>query len=891
MLLTKLHIPTPFKDTIHRQELFNLLDQAQNKKLVLVSAPAGYGKTTLISDWIIQNKISAVWCSIDKRDNDPIEFLKLVVTAIQKQHNEFGESAMELLKTPGTASVEYISELFINDLLKLESETVLVLDDLHLITNKQVFHSISTLIDYKPPNLLLVLSTRSDPPLSFSRLRSQNEMLELRATDLSFSNNDISFLFNRRLKVKLTENDLNILQQKTEGWIAGLQLTAITVQGQNDISGYLKKMAGDNRYIMDYLIEEVLHNQPGEFREFLLKTSVLDQFNAPLCNYILQIEHSQQILEEFEKNNLFIIPLDFEKRWFRYHHLFADLLKHHLLFEFKNEIEKIHLQASEWFFENNFVVESIEHAFKAGSNNKAIEILNEHVESLWVAGQHSVIIDFGEKLTEEKIILNPRFCIFYSWMLITAGKTNEAQNYLNATEKVLVEQQNSKDDFQDILGKLSLTYALLYAILGQKNRVIQYSDQAIKNLSDKNPLWNGWAYLTFGDAYHINANLAESEKFYLLAVEYGRKAQNQYLEITANFRLALCFGRHGKYKSAFKICKEQLDIIHAQKSKQLATEYYLTGFYLLYGDLLFEWNECEEGKKYIEKGFELSKKANDISVKVYSYVAIIHLYFSLGEMDKASEKLLELETDPEYSQTTPWLSIHITAWKAELLMQKGELEKASEILTAYEENLDEEIIKKPEYIQLRLVKLYILQRKPEKALKVIDSVLNLAYNHDKHYSKFYGYVLKAEAYIVLNNKTEAKKTICKALQLAQEEDYIRLFIEERDILSNLLFELWNDKKITSSVELDSISDTYFSKLIQALNDEKRRVKEQVDGILTSREIETLQLIARDLTNQEIADQLFISLNTVKTRLKNIFLKLEVDSRRKAVEKSKDQGLI
>lgn len=891
MLLTKLHLPVPPADTVNRHELFSKLNEGLNKKLVLVSAPAGYGKTILISDWIKQKNVEAAWCSIDKRDNDPFEFLKLIVFGIRRKNEAIGKNLVELLQTAGSTSLDYILELLINDLLELEKDLVLVLDDLHLIKDRQVYEVLSTFLNYKPANLKLVISTRSDPPISFSRLRSQNEIVELRARDLSFSKTDISFLFNRRLRVKLSESDLNILQQKTEGWIAGLQLTAITVEGQNDISGYLMKMAGDNRYIMDYLIEEVLSNQSPELKEFLLKTAVLEQFNASLCNHLLQIENSQQILEEFEKNNLFIVPLDFEKQWYRYHHLFADLLKHHLAYEYKDELNEIHLSASTWFEENNFIVESIEHAIKAKNTNKAVAILNAHVEELWTKGEHATISNFGEQLTSEQIVNNPEFCIFYSWMLIKEGKTQRAEKNLIAAEKLLLGQANHRPDFKDTIGKISLSFAYLYAILGKKDKVVKYSEKAMENLSDNNPLWNGWGYVAFGDAYSMNANLAESEKAYALAVEYGRKAQNPYLEIIANFKLALCFGRHGRYKTAYKICKEQLERIHNKEKKESLFEYFLTGFYSLSGGILLEWNNCEEAKKYTEKGFELAKKTGDISFIVYSYVAMIHFWDSVREVDKACSVLKELDSNPEYAQTTPALSIHVTAWKAELFMSKNELEKAAEILLAYEDKLDESIEKKPEYILLRLAKLYVLLGKPEKALNIIDKMLALAYACDKHYSKYYCYLMQAKAFNVLGQEENAKQSLCKAIHIAQEEDYIRLFIEEGDSLILLLQEIGKDKKIKSSEELNAISDAYFSKLIQAFDGEKNSNILQAASDLTSRELETLKLIAKDLSNQQIADQLFISLNTVKTRLKNINLKLEVDNRRKAVTKAKEMGLL
>ncbi|PLX16271.1 MAG: hypothetical protein C0597_08125, partial [Marinilabiliales bacterium] len=564
MLLTKFHIPSTGDKVVHRAALFDKLNKGLHGKLILVSAPAGYGKSTLISDWIIKDEIPAVWYSIDKRDNDLVEFLSSIIQGTKTFNQEIGAHAIEVLKSPQKLDLEKILESFINDLLKLKQDLLLVLDDFHLIENYEILQMIAFILEHAPNNLHILISTRSDPAFPLARLRSQNELLELRSSELNFTLNDIITLFNKNLKLDLTIDDIHLLKSKTEGWIAGLQLAALTIQGRDDISDYLKKFAGDNRYIMDYLMEEVLSNQTQEVKDFLLKTSVLERFSAPLCNTALQIENSQQLLESLEKENMFIIPLDNEKIWFRYHHLFADLLNQHLIHKYQDEINGIHLKVSKWFEQNRFIYEAIVHALKANNADRAMNLLNENIEGHWVRGDHSAILEFGKQLPEQKIITNTKFCIFYTWMLITAGEIKKAERYLNETEKIFITNNKDDDSYKDTLGKLSLTYALLYALLGKKEMVIKYSEQAISNLSDKNPLWNGWAYVTFGDAYLMNANLAESEKSYSLAIDNAKKANNQYLQITAKYKYALCLARHGKYKSAFQICKEQLDFFNSR---------------------------------------------------------------------------------------------------------------------------------------------------------------------------------------------------------------------------------------------------------------------------------------------------------------------------------------
>ena len=427
MLFTKLHIPPTGNNVVHRPELFEKLNSGLGRKLILVSAPAGYGKTTLLSDWISQNKIPTAWLSLDNGDNDPAVFLSYVVSGIQSIHNEFGQSALRLLNSPNSSSVESIVGMLINELLTINQNFLLVLDDFHLIRSNEVLKLATYFLEHVPGNIHIVILTRSDPALSVSRLRSQQQLVELRASDLSFSANEISVLFNKKLRLGLSPDDVYSLETKTEGWIAGLQLTALSMKGREDISKFIQDLKGDNRYIMDYLMEEVLKIQSDDIKEFLLQTSILEQMSAPLCNAVLNRNDSQVILETLERNNMFVIPLDTERTWYRYHHLFADLLKQRLLQKDRNRVVSIHNNACIWFEENSFFELALEHVLEIKNYEKAIQILEGIVESMWENGQHSAIVRYGHLLPDEIITKNPVFSLYYSWILITNGQNKEAE--------------------------------------------------------------------------------------------------------------------------------------------------------------------------------------------------------------------------------------------------------------------------------------------------------------------------------------------------------------------------------------------------------------------------------------------------------------------------------
>lgn len=443
MLLTKLHIPTVVNNIVHRTMLHEKLNIGLSRKLILISAPAGFGKTTIVSDWINQFNITTAWFSIDKGDNDPVEFLSYVISGIQAINPTFGQSTLNLLQSPNKPSNVTIASLLINEIVGIDQNFLLVLDDFHLITNSEMVELMAFLLEHLPGNIHIVILTRSDPALPFARLRSQHQLIELRSSDLSFSANDISVLFNKKLKLGLSVEDVYSLETKTEGWIAGLQLTALSMQGREDISKFIQDLKGDNRYIMDYLMEEVLKMQTDEVNDFLLQTSILEQMSAPLCNAVLNINNSQLILETLEKNNMFVIPLDEERNWYRYHHLFADLLKQRLQLREKTVIIELHDKACDCFEQHNMFDFAIGHALAIQNHKKCIQLISRVIEKMWENGQHAAILKYGNVLPDELIKTNPEFCFYYAWILIAAGKVHQAEPFLVSAENLTEELINN----------------------------------------------------------------------------------------------------------------------------------------------------------------------------------------------------------------------------------------------------------------------------------------------------------------------------------------------------------------------------------------------------------------------------------------------------------------
>ncbi|MBK6963044.1 MAG: hypothetical protein IPH20_03690 [Bacteroidales bacterium] len=559
MLLTKLHIPPASQNIVHRPQLYEKLDTGLSRKLILISAPAGFGKTTVVSDWINLQKIPAAWISLDKGDNDPVEFLNYIISGIQGIHKSFGASALGLLNSPNRPSGKSIAGLLINEILRLTQNFVLVFDDFHLVENSEILELTAYLLEHMPANVHIVMLTRSDPALSVSRLRSQQQLVELRSSDLSFSANDISILFNKKLKLGLSIEDIYSLEIKTEGWIAGLQLSAMSMQGRDDISGFIQDLKGDNRYIMDYLMEEVLKIQPDNIKEFLLRTSILEQLSAPLCNAILTRNDSQLNLEFLERNNMFVIPMDNERHWYRYHHLFADLLKQRLQIQYKEVVPVLHNKACAWFELNNMNELAIEHALEIKNYEKCIQLLGKVAEDMWQNGLHAAIMKYGDLLPDELIKTNPEFCLYYSWILISAGQIQKAVPFLASAElkiKHLIQESDLADDntqyLKKLLGKISVAFAYLNSHKEHSAKAFDYCKTAMENLSEDNPLWFSWAWFSYGVSYFTVGELNEGSKAFNKALEYGKKSGNIYLISAIVIRMAENEQQLGHYRSAYK---------------------------------------------------------------------------------------------------------------------------------------------------------------------------------------------------------------------------------------------------------------------------------------------------------------------------------------------------
>ncbi|NOU47156.1 MAG: hypothetical protein HOO86_08855 [Bacteroidales bacterium] len=893
MLLTKLHIPPVGNNIIHRSELHEKLNTGLSRKLILVSAPAGFGKTTVLSDWINQNKIPAAWFSIDNGDNDPVDFLSYIISGIQGLREEFGQSTLKLLHSPNKPSVESIVSLLINEILNINQNIFLVLDDFHLIKSIEVLKLVTYLLEHIPGNIHIVILTRSDPAIAVSRLRSQNQLVEIRSSDLSFSANEISVLFNKKLKLGLSLDDVYSLKTKTEGWIAGLQLTALSMQGREDISGFIQDLMGDNRYIMDYLMEEVLKIQTDDIREFMIQTSVLEQMSGPLCNKVLNRNDSRLILETLDKNNMFIVPLDNERHWYRYHHLFANLLKQRLLQKDPMLLIDIHTKACEWFEQNNMFNFAIEHALEIKNYEKSIRLLGETIESMWEKGQHAAIMNYGDILPDELIKTNPEFCLYYAWILIAAGKIQIAEPFLVSAEIITEELINTKNSSKEAIqyhkklsGKIAVAFTYLNSHLEHSPKIFNYCKTAMENLSEDDPFWFSWAWFSYGIAYFSKGDILESNKAFNEAFEYGKKSGNIYLISTIAIRMAENEQQLGHYISAYNKCSELLTLMNDKGYSEIArTEWTYAALYFVMGVSQLMWTDVDRAYENSKIAYNLCKNGSDIYLKIFILMVYTIVLKERGDSEM-KKKIGEMDSLIKQNDIPPYLTSGYIGWKIYLSMENNQIDEANRIVLEYGLDTGKKKTYANEGAYSAYVRLLLVQNKLDKAELLLSELLALA---EENYATEKIIGLKI-SYVVLftlkGNKEKAYTTLIEAMELASAENLLYYFVNDHDRIKDSL----KDAFYVLATKKNNVPAKFIDSLKLAL-ERKEKLKKMNSGMdLSARELDMLKCIG-DLSNQEIADKLFVSLNTVKTHLKNIYIKLDVDNRTKAVAKAKELGIV
>jgi LuxR family maltose regulon positive regulatory protein len=939
LLKTKLYVPQPRPNLVPRPDLIAQLNAGLSGKLTVVSAPAGFGKTTLLSEWIHRmaksegvkdqpSPLSSVaWLSLDENDNDLARFLVYLIASLRTipelEAASTGETLLQASQSPNVGKGEsqtttaLLTELINEIAIHGPDIFVLVLDDYHLIASQKIHDALAFLVENLPPNMHLVVATRADLPIQVARLRGGGQLNELRLAELRFNASEAAAFLNQVMSLDLEASDIQALNKRTEGWIAGLQMASlalranITTQGRENISQFIQAFTGSNRYVLDYLIEEVLHQQSEQVQTFLLQTSILNRLTAPLCDALTMdgsgdkapttlsspdlLNTSQEILEYLDHANLFLIPLDDQREWYRYHRLFDDLLRQRLRQEHPELLSTLHTRASLWYEQNGYATQAIDHALKAKDYDRGAVLIEANIEVTLMRGEVHTALEWTEALPEDLVCSKPKLCLYHAWALMLTGRS------------ILdIETQLEKIQAQDdsIIGGKAALQAFITMMQMRITATIEFSQQALQHLPEDETFMRGianWslnmAQLAGGDDETWHQMVEEILK---TSLEIG----NVMIAIWALNQVARLHIHQGQLHQAENTYRRALDLSSEPGSQRTP----IAGIALIgLGRLHYEWNELETARRYLQEGIENSKRWREIA-GLEGYVSLSRLKASQGDFEGANEEIQAAKQLAVRFDTAEWDDYYVELCQARLWVAQGNFNAATEWFEAQEtsgqagvddsQGLDldyRDHLRKYRYMPF--AHALILQDQPAEALDLLESVLQEMKRQRRVDFMIEIQSLRALAYYTNDDIENALEALKNALSLAQPGGYVRVFIDKGEAMHRLI----------QQVEPDETTESYIKDLQAAFDKvsahpkpgdqetlqrpQAARLSNELVEPLSEREIEVLRLLQTNLSTPEIADELIIAVSTVRTHIKNIYSKLGVHSRSEAVDQAKDLGLL
>ncbi len=909
VLATKLFIPPHRSGLVSRSRLGARLNEclAPGRKLALISAPAGFGKTTLVSEWIATSGTPTAWLSLDEGDHAPSRFLTYLVAALQTLSPRIGEGLLVALQSPQPPPTESLLGTLLNDIsafgggADLPDPFVLVLDDYHVVDSTAVDEDLSFLLEHLPPRMRLVIATREDPRLHLARLRARRQLTELRAADLRFTAAEAAEFLNRVAGLNLNETDVAALEARTEGWIAGLQLAALSMQGRSDAAGFIQAFAGSHRFVLDYLVEEVLDRQPERVRRFLLQTAILDRLNGSLCDAVTAQEGGRELLDTLERGNLFVVPLDDQRQWYRYHHLFADVLQAHLTDTGSERISRLHQRASAWFEQNGFPPDAIRHALAAGDFERAAGLIELARPSMNLSYQSTIWLGWAKALPDGLVRARPVLSVGYAWALLDAGELEASEARLQAAECWLDTPTNQmvvvdKEQFRTLPASIATARAYRSLALGDIPGTIKYARQGLELTPEDAQTRHNEAIALLGLAQYSNGDLEAAERSLADLHADLRKTGEIVPLVGITFLLAgirLALGHLHEAESCYQ------QTLHLANGAGKALPLGIADLYRGLGDVCMERGDLEAAARQVLASQKLGEQTATTDWLHRLCVSKARLREALGDLDGALALLDEAE---RVTIRVPLPDIYpVAALKARVWLKQGRLVDA--LRWAHEQGLtvDDDIHYAHEFEHITLARVLIASGKGNRdtgslneAIRLLVRLQQAAESGSRLGSVIQILLLQALAFQAQECLPRALSLLERALALAESEGFVRIFVDEGEALRLLLREFVE----TPSRHQGDPLRVYAGKLLVAFaqlaaTPAPAGIPQRSDLIepLSERELDVLKLLQSELGGPDIAKQLIVSLHTLRTHTDHIFKKLGVNNRRSAVRRAQELGLL
>ena len=887
-LKTKIHIPPIRSDLVSRSHLTERLDEGfrQGCKLTLVSAPAGYGKTTLLNSWIAHSELHrcVAWVSLDEGDNDPVRFWTYFIAALQSVQADIGEIARTMVQSPRAPPIESVLTALLNQIAEISCPLVLVLDDYHAINAQPIHDALAFLLDHMPAHMRLVIASRVDPPLPLARLRGRGQLSEIRQADLQFTVDEAAVFLNRVMGLGLSKDSVVTLARRVEGWIAGLQMTAISMRGRGDMAGSIEVLAGATHYILDYLVEEVLQQQSTEIRSFLLQTSILDRLCGSLCDTVTGQKGGHAILRMLEQANLFVAPLDKEQQWYRYHRLFADMLVKQMTEQQPDQLPDLHRRAAQWYERSGFVDNGVKHALAAGDAGWAARMMEQAAEDLLLSGQGATLQRWLRSFPQDILRDRPLLCVYRSFLMLPEGsQAEEIESWLSYAKEA--------DSAGMVAGEISLVRAYLCL---DKRASSTFVQDALDRIPEERLYFRNFALSHQGVIHLHRGELGHAYQSFSEMAGIGRLCESPTIIVEALCRLAEIAVVRGQLYQAEAFYEQALELCTDRQGKwQMLAGEPLIGL----GRLHYERNNLEKAKELIVIGIDLLSTIANVKT-IAGHFMLAHIWRSEGDENKAHQSMLKAQQIVE-SWALPEIGLSVfSSKKVDFELAQGDIEEALRTIrsrglaeTIHGNSLRQDIasctfslLRTLEYIGVAKIKL--MQGYYCDALSILDPLLELAMTSGWSREVINIQILCALAMKGKGDLDRALDSLEHALSLAEPEGFVRAFVKGGKAMFELLHQAAGR----------DFASVYIHRLLSEFR-QSARSKVAIDPSpvfpliepLTARETEVVELLLRGWSDKAIARELVISVATVRKHLRNIYGKLGVHSRGEAVAIVRELG--